>query len=133
MYLISAGIGRTGTFIALDVLSRYGEEHDKINVIEFVKAMRKDRMTMIQNADQYVFLYHALYVYFRRKANFISRTEFIELYGEIEKPEKRRRLRNEFNAVISLKPHYTADDYGTGRRYMKLSFTNSVLPVVYQG
>ncbi|XP_062574159.1 receptor-type tyrosine-protein phosphatase kappa-like [Saccostrea cucullata] len=45
----SAGIGRTGTFIALDVLSRYGEEHDKINVIEFVKAMHKDRMTMIQN------------------------------------------------------------------------------------
>jgi protein tyrosine phosphatase len=44
---LSAGIGRTGTFIALDVLSRYGELKGKINVIEFVKAMRKDRM--IQN------------------------------------------------------------------------------------
>ena len=45
----SAGIGRTGTFIALDVLSRYGQNRGKINVIEYVKAMRKDRMTMIQN------------------------------------------------------------------------------------
>ncbi|XP_062572419.1 receptor-type tyrosine-protein phosphatase T-like isoform X1 [Saccostrea cucullata] len=125
----SAGIGRTGTFIALDVLSRYGEEHNKINVIEFVKAMRKDRMTMIQNADQYAFLYHALYEYFRRKDNFVSRTEFMELYGEMEKPETRKRLRNEFNAVTSLKPHYTTDDYKTGGQNMKLSFTNSVLPV----
>ncbi|XP_062609047.1 receptor-type tyrosine-protein phosphatase mu-like, partial [Saccostrea cucullata] len=94
----SAGIGRTGTFIALDVLSRYGEEHDKINVIEFVKAMRKDRRIMIQNADQYAFLYYALYEYFRRKENFISRTEFMELYGEMKKPETRKRLRNEFNS-----------------------------------
>ncbi|XP_061195001.1 receptor-type tyrosine-protein phosphatase kappa-like [Saccostrea echinata] len=125
----SAGIGRTGTFIALDVLSRYGEEHDKINVIEFVKAMRKDRMTMIQNADQYVFLYHALFECFRRKGGFISRTEFIELYGEMEKPETKKRLRNEFNALTSLKPNYTADDFKTGRQHIKLSFATSVLPV----
>ncbi|XP_062587027.1 cell death abnormality protein 1-like, partial [Saccostrea cucullata] len=45
----SAGIGRTGTFIALDVLCRYGKDKGKVNVIEYVKAMRRDRMTMIQN------------------------------------------------------------------------------------
>lgn len=49
IFCFSAGIGRTGTFIALDVLSRYGKVKGKVNIIEYVKAMRKDRMTMIQN------------------------------------------------------------------------------------
>lgn len=49
LFCFSAGIGRTGTFIALDVLSRYGKVKGKVNIIEYVKAMRKDRMTMIQN------------------------------------------------------------------------------------
>lgn len=49
VFCFSAGIGRTGTFIALDVLSRYGKVKGKVNIIEYVKAMRKDRMTMIQN------------------------------------------------------------------------------------
>ncbi|XP_061185084.1 receptor-type tyrosine-protein phosphatase T-like [Saccostrea echinata] len=96
----SAGIGRTGTFIALDVLSRYGDEKGKVNVIEFVKSMRKDRMTMVQNADQYAFLYHALHEYFKSKRNFVSRREFFELYGETERPETRKRLRNEFNHLL---------------------------------
>lgn len=45
----SAGIGRTGTFIALDALHRQGVEKGRINVIEYVHTMRRDRMNMIQN------------------------------------------------------------------------------------
>ncbi|XP_062567904.1 receptor-type tyrosine-protein phosphatase kappa-like [Saccostrea cucullata] len=125
----SAGIGRTGTFIALDVLSRYGEQKGKINVIEFVKSMRKDRMTMVQNADQYAFLYYALHEYFKSKRNFVGRREFIELYGDTGRQEIRKRLGNEFNVVTSLKPNYDEDNFETGRKNDMLNFTNSVLPV----
>lgn len=44
----SAGVGRTGTYIALDALYREGERTGKINVPMYVRTMRKDRMNMIQ-------------------------------------------------------------------------------------
>ena len=45
----SAGLGRTGTFIALDALHRHGQETGVINVERFVRLMRRDRMNMVQN------------------------------------------------------------------------------------
>ncbi|XP_056003194.1 receptor-type tyrosine-protein phosphatase alpha-like [Ostrea edulis] len=125
----SAGIGRTGTFIALDVLSRYGDVHHRVNVVEFVKAMRKDRMTMIQNADQYVFLYHALYEYFRRQGKFVNKSEFMTSYADLDKPEAKKKITNEFNALKSLQPQYGGDDFKTGQKFLKLNWTKSVLPV----
>lgn len=50
MLRLCAGIGRTGTFIALDALQAQGEREGRINIVEFVHTMRKDRMNMIQNA-----------------------------------------------------------------------------------
>ena len=47
-YNFSAGIGRTGTYIALDALYKSGKDTGKINVAEYVKAMRSNRMNMIQ-------------------------------------------------------------------------------------
>lgn len=44
----SAGVGRTGTYIALDALYHIGKQTGKVNVADFVKNMRGNRMTMIQ-------------------------------------------------------------------------------------
>lgn len=44
----SAGIGRTGTYIAIDVLFEAGKIENKINIAEFVKKMRRNRMNMVQ-------------------------------------------------------------------------------------
>ncbi|XP_061185379.1 receptor-type tyrosine-protein phosphatase kappa-like [Saccostrea echinata] len=125
----SAGIGRTGTFIALDVLSRYGKDNGKVNVIEYVKAMRKDRMTMIQNVDQYVFLYHALYEFFRRKAQCRKKDEFLGLSRDLDKIDTQKQLTSEFNELISLKPRYDAKDFKSGKKFSKLNLTKSILPV----
>ncbi|KAI0221675.1 Receptor-type tyrosine-protein phosphatase T [Lamellibrachia satsuma] len=56
----SAGIGRTGTFIALDSLLDMGQAEGEVDVFGFVSQMRTERMHMIQTQGQYVFLYHAL-------------------------------------------------------------------------
>lgn len=43
----SAGIGRTGTYIAIDAL--YEEcKQKKINIAEYVEKMREKRMNMVQ-------------------------------------------------------------------------------------
>lgn len=52
----SAGVGRTGTYIALDALYREGEKTGKINVPMYVRTMRKDRMNMIQGDVGSVFI-----------------------------------------------------------------------------
>ncbi|XP_062574637.1 receptor-type tyrosine-protein phosphatase T-like isoform X3 [Saccostrea cucullata] len=61
----SAGLGRTGTFIALDALYRHGLESGSVNVSEYVTQMRDDRMNMVQGEDQYKMIYTALYESFR--------------------------------------------------------------------
>ena len=46
--LSSAGVGRTGTFIVLDImLERIPQTHD-INVLECVQELRAKRMSMVQ-------------------------------------------------------------------------------------
>lgn len=56
----SAGVGRSGTFIALDSLLEAAEYEDTIDVLDFTYRMRQNRVYMIQTVDQYVFLYRTL-------------------------------------------------------------------------
>lgn len=46
--IFSAGIGRTGTFIALDALVTATSNGQKVNISDYIENMRKDRMNMIQ-------------------------------------------------------------------------------------
>lgn len=56
---ISAGVGRTGTFIALDIMMQRIKKEGKINIFDLVKQLRNQRMKMVQTHEQYAFLYQA--------------------------------------------------------------------------
>ncbi|XP_006901943.1 PREDICTED: receptor-type tyrosine-protein phosphatase H [Elephantulus edwardii] len=56
----SAGVGRTGTLIALDVLLRQLETEGVVGPFSFVKKMRASRPLMVQTESQYVFLHHCI-------------------------------------------------------------------------
>lgn len=56
----SAGIGRTGTFITLDISILRLEETGLINIQSTVEKIRSQRANSVQMADQYVFCYLAL-------------------------------------------------------------------------
>ena len=49
IHSVSAGIGRTGTYIAFDGLCKEGKSKGTINVASYVKVMRSCRMNMVQN------------------------------------------------------------------------------------
>ncbi len=49
MSVYSAGVGRSGTFIAVDAMMQRLKEKDDINIYEFLYSMRCDRPFMIQN------------------------------------------------------------------------------------
>ncbi|XP_052763376.1 uncharacterized protein LOC128205628 isoform X3 [Mya arenaria] len=56
----SAGVGRTGTYIAMDLLTREGEAEGSVNIHGCVTNLRHRRTRMVQTADQYAFLHHAI-------------------------------------------------------------------------
>jgi len=44
----SAGVGRTGTFIAVERLLRYMKYSDSVDIVQTVLGMRDDRCSMVQ-------------------------------------------------------------------------------------
>ncbi|XP_052762438.1 receptor-type tyrosine-protein phosphatase mu-like isoform X3 [Mya arenaria] len=56
----SAGVGRTGTYIAFDILTKEGEAEGSIDIPGCVLNMRQNRPNMIQTLEQYQFLHRAL-------------------------------------------------------------------------
>ena len=60
----SAGIGRTCTYIALDALYKGGKTTGKINVAEYVKVMRSNRMNMVQTYVSLMMIMNDIPVYF---------------------------------------------------------------------
>lgn len=57
----SAGIGRTGALITVDIGLAQIERDIKINIHKIVLDLRRQRQGMIQTKDQYVFCYKAAY------------------------------------------------------------------------
>ncbi|XP_046556798.1 receptor-type tyrosine-protein phosphatase epsilon-like isoform X2 [Haliotis rubra] len=56
----SAGVGRTGTFIGLDILMNEALVEEKVNFFIVVLNMRDQRMNMVQTQGQYKFLHWAV-------------------------------------------------------------------------
>ncbi|WAR04614.1 PTPRT-like protein [Mya arenaria] len=56
----SAGVGMTGTFIALDYLYDQGKVDEKLNVPETVNVLREQRVCMVQTKEQYLYLHEAI-------------------------------------------------------------------------
>ena len=59
----SAGIGRTGSFIAVDHGLRQFETEGSADVITIIKKLREDRGGMVQHAEQAEFVYDTLNKY----------------------------------------------------------------------
>jgi netrin-G3 ligand len=56
----SAGVGRTGTYIALYSLWLMMQKEDKVDVYDTVQNLRYHRCMMVQTESQYIFIYEAL-------------------------------------------------------------------------
>ncbi|XP_059166864.1 multiple epidermal growth factor-like domains protein 10 isoform X2 [Physella acuta] len=58
----SAGVGRTGTFIALHNLTEQAKETGSVDFFKTLVKLRQDRMMMVQMPQQYEFLHKAAHV-----------------------------------------------------------------------
>ncbi|XP_027399084.1 phosphatidylinositol phosphatase PTPRQ isoform X6 [Bos indicus x Bos taurus] len=65
----SAGVGRTGVFIALDHLTQHINDHDFVDIYGLVAELRSERMCMVQNLAQYIFLHQCVLDLLSSKGN----------------------------------------------------------------
>nr|CAD7448282.1 unnamed protein product [Timema bartmani] len=56
----SAGVGRTGTLIAIDILLQHIKENKKIDIFNTVYQLRQQRTNMVQTELQYKYIYQCL-------------------------------------------------------------------------
>ncbi|XP_056003710.1 receptor-type tyrosine-protein phosphatase T-like [Ostrea edulis] len=130
----SAGVGRTGTFIALDTLLEEGRKSGEVNVLEFVKSMREDRMTMVQTVEQYVFLHKALLDGLQGSCTAISESDFqIKVKNMLEETSalNQRQLYCEFKKLLTLKPAYDDEEKEDSKtpENLKKNVSIDILPV----
>ena len=56
----SAGVGRSGTFIALDRILQGIRKYDVVDIFGIVFEMRKERVWMVQTEQQYICIHQVL-------------------------------------------------------------------------
>ncbi|KAH3833967.1 hypothetical protein DPMN_107284 [Dreissena polymorpha] len=72
----SAGVGRTGTFIAMDILIDEGQARQTVDIYACVTKLRQQRVNMVQTAGQYKYLHRLMVEYLTLRSQFVSNNEF---------------------------------------------------------
>ncbi|XP_022245455.1 receptor-type tyrosine-protein phosphatase F-like [Limulus polyphemus] len=87
----SAGVGRTGTFVAIDTLLQELNDEGQVNVYACVSDLRHSRNYLVQSLKQYIFVYRALMEYAQFGDTEIEmrhlRDHFAQLRGKMNKYE----------------------------------------------
>ncbi|XP_072172635.1 receptor-type tyrosine-protein phosphatase T-like [Diadema setosum] len=81
-----AGVGRTGTFITLDAMLDQAEVEGVVDVYNFVKNMREQRIKMVQVAEQYEFIFETLMETFTCGDTSITQDDFHHVFPSLSLP-----------------------------------------------
>ncbi|CAL1536131.1 unnamed protein product [Lymnaea stagnalis] len=100
----SAGVGRTGTFIALRNVMREAEVTQKMDFFNTVAKLRRDRYLMVQTQEQYVFLHEAAKVAMVCLNTTITSDNIVERFQQLEKKNisGKSKLEQEFEIVCDV-------------------------------
>ncbi|XP_071083838.1 receptor-type tyrosine-protein phosphatase epsilon-like [Haliotis cracherodii] len=97
----SAGVGRTGAFIALDYLMDEAESNHRVNVFMCVSKMRQNRMNMVQTVRQYEFVHDVVLEALNSRGTRYTSSEFDKTFGvgETFTPPQEDMLKEQFKLL----------------------------------
>nr|KAG5699346.1 hypothetical protein BaRGS_004283 [Batillaria attramentaria] len=99
----SAGVGRTGTFIALDIASEKESRGDDVNVNEIVTQLREQRALMVQSEAQYKFLHEVILEAHTSRATRVTVAQFDSIFPDsIDENKENARIDKEFQMLKLL-------------------------------
>ncbi|XP_052761685.1 uncharacterized protein LOC128204314 [Mya arenaria] len=102
----SAGVGRTGTYIALDILAQQGEVDGAVDIPGCVMDLRQNRPKMVQTVEQYEFLHRALLFALTMKPDQIKQDDISICLQELDKETLMDHFQQlENHAQTQLKSH----------------------------
>uniref|UniRef100_A0AAY5EY33 protein-tyrosine-phosphatase n=1 Tax=Electrophorus electricus TaxID=8005 RepID=A0AAY5EY33_ELEEL len=104
----SAGVGRTGCFIAIDAMLERVRQEKTVDVYGHVTLMRSQRNYMVQTEEQYIFIYDALL-----EAVACGNTEvparslyaYIQRLAQAELPDNISGMEQEFKRLANARAH----------------------------
>ncbi|KAK7102381.1 hypothetical protein V1264_020609 [Littorina saxatilis] len=102
----SAGVGRTGTYIGLDIGMDLAVKEGKIDVLGLINRLRNERCHMVQALDQYVFLHQALLEAYTAHGTNISLDHFEAIFPpheQITSEASQLRVDKEFLTLLERK------------------------------
>ncbi|XP_070193772.1 receptor-type tyrosine-protein phosphatase epsilon-like [Littorina saxatilis] len=108
----SAGVGRTGTYIALDMLMQELKAQKQVDVLKTVTRMREDRVIMIQNVDQYVFLHEVLLEAYTSRDARVSVEDVDRVFPTpVNTKTDNSRIDREFKSLCEMKKFVSKQTY----------------------
>nr|XP_034320243.1 receptor-type tyrosine-protein phosphatase zeta-like [Crassostrea gigas] len=109
----SAGIGRTGTYIAIDALCEEGQHRSEINIAEYVRKMREKRMNMVQTYEQYKTIFLTLNEMFKAPAGVQTEIDYQKSLQLAKRDHHAfvSTVKKEFQKLLSIRHCYSENDY----------------------
>uniref|UniRef100_A0AAX7SM85 protein-tyrosine-phosphatase n=1 Tax=Astatotilapia calliptera TaxID=8154 RepID=A0AAX7SM85_ASTCA len=109
----SAGAGRTGCYIVLDVMLDMAECEGVVDIYNCVKTLCSRRINMIQTEEQYIFIHDAILEACLCGETAILVNEFAVTYKEmlrVDSQSNSSQLREEFQTLNSVTPHVDVEE-----------------------
>ncbi|XP_006006852.2 receptor-type tyrosine-protein phosphatase kappa isoform X1 [Latimeria chalumnae] len=109
----SAGAGRTGCYIVIDIMLDMAEREGVVDIYNCVKALRSRRINMVQTEEQYIFIHDAILEACLCGETAIPALEFKATYYEmirIDSQNSSSQLKDEFQTLNSVTPRLQAED-----------------------
>ncbi|KAJ8018882.1 Receptor-type tyrosine-protein phosphatase mu [Holothuria leucospilota] len=123
----SNGVGATGTFIAVYVLMDTIKKNKDVNIFDFVKNMRDDRVDMVQTRVQYLFIFECLLAVLQSTDSQISCDQLKKL-GHAAIKLKSKKEYKVLQESVKAEQHFENYDGNSPENQHKNRFKN-IIPV----
>ncbi|XP_025101776.1 receptor-type tyrosine-protein phosphatase kappa-like isoform X2 [Pomacea canaliculata] len=99
----TAGVGRTGTYISLDIAYDHAVAKKEVNVLKIVRRMRQERCIMVQTVEQYIFLHEIVLEAYTARDTLIVADDFSKIFDKpINVSKENKRIDQEFQSVLHM-------------------------------